>query len=138
MNKEKWNSMTDEQKTHFMRNVFKDLDLGETFDYAECRKRYERLKEMGKERFGKFENPCLTLELVDPIMANDVLSWMYCHFDDEGNIVANGETPPIFGYNITELTFDKHSLMEYSENEQNVLREAVRIINRRVKVFKEE
>lgn len=138
MNVEKWQSMSDEQKTKFMRNVFKHLDLGETFDYAECRRVYEKMKEHGKEGYGVYNNPCLTLKLVDPIMAGHVLSWMYSKFDIEGNVTLYGETAPIFGYNMTELSFDKHSLMEYNEDEQNILREAVRIINRKVKAFKED
>ena len=139
MNKEKWNGMTDEQKTKFMRNVFKQLNFGDEFDYAESRKHYERMKEAGLGSHGAYANPCITLELVDPIMATEILSWMYSHFDDEGNnTVSSGETPPIFGYNMTELTFDKSTLMDYNDSEKEVLREAIRIINKHAKAFKEE
>ena len=137
MRKEKWQSMTDEQKTLFMRNVFKELNLGETFDYAECRRVYNRMAEMGKADYGVYDNPCITLRLVDPVLAGEILSWMYLRFDDEGHSAQSGETAPIFGYDMVELTFDKYSLMEYSDEEQDVLRRAIQIINNKVKAFKE-
>ena len=45
MDKEKWQSMTDEEKTMFMRKVFKSMNIGDSFDYAECRRVYERMTE---------------------------------------------------------------------------------------------
>ena len=84
MEKEKWLNMSDDQKTSFMRNVFKDMNLGETFDYAECVKVAERMKEHDGKLFGVFNNPCIVLELVDPIMAYMLLSWMYRKFNDQG------------------------------------------------------
>ena len=35
MTKEKWQAMTDEEKTSYMRKVFKAMNIGESFDYAE-------------------------------------------------------------------------------------------------------
>ena len=43
MNKEKWQSMTDEQKTSYMRKVFKEMNIGDSFDYAECRRVHDRM-----------------------------------------------------------------------------------------------
>lgn len=136
MNKEKWQSMTDEQKTSYMRNVFKTLKLGDSFDYADCRERHKRVIEAGIGIHGVYQNPCITLELVDPIMAHSLMSWMYCDFDENGNIVkyAGEGSAPIFGYNMVELTFDKTTLMEFSDDEKRILREAVRIIREKTKM----
>lgn len=131
MKKEKWFNMSDDQKTSFMRNVFKDMDLGETFDYAECVRISERMKEHTGELYGVFNNPCIVLELVDPIMANMLLDWMYRKFNDQGETDLNGDTAPLFGYNMVELYFDKGSLMDFSDSEKDILREAVRIIKER-------
>ena len=111
-----------------MRNVFKDMDLGETFDYAECVKMSERMKEHNGELYGVFNNPCIVLELVDPNMAYMLLGWMYRKFNDQGETDPNGYTAPLFGYNMVELYFDKGSLMDFSDSEKDILREAVRII----------
>lgn len=128
MKKEKWFNMSDDQKTFFMRNVFKNMNLGETFDYAECVKMSERMKDDTGELYGVYNNPCVVLELVDPIMAYMLLGWMYRKFNDQGETDPNGDTAPLFGYNMVELYFDKGSLMDFSDSEKDILREAVRII----------
>ena len=139
MHKEKWQSMTDEQKTAFMRNVFKTFDFGESFDYAKCREYYERMTDE-HGTYGVYQNPCVVLELVDPIMAPVIMRWMYCRFDDNGERVGHGlgDTAPLFGYNLDELTFDKGSLMNFSDSEKQVLREAVRIIKEKTKSERDE
>lgn len=133
MKKEKWESMTDDQKTTFMRNVFKNMNLGENFDYEECKKRAERFKEMTGEYYGVCKNPCIVVELVDPIMACSLMSWMYGTYNEVGERIRDGETAPIFGYNMTELYFDKGSLMEFSDTEKQVLRQAIEILSEKVK-----
>lgn len=135
MNKEKWQSMTDEQKTSYMRNVFKEMKIGESFDYAECRRVYELMTDAEAGTHGVYQNPCIVLELFDPIMAHTIMSWMYRSFDDNGNRVgyAQGSPAPLFGYNMVELTFDKDTLMEFSDSEKQTLREAMRIIGEKTK-----
>ena len=134
MTKEKWQSMTDEQKTLYMRKVFKEINIGDSFDYAECRKLYERMTD-DYGTYGVCQNPCIVLELFDPIMAPAIMSWMYCGFDDNGEHVGStqGSPAPLFGYNLVELTFDKGTLMEFSDNEKQILREAMRIIGEKTK-----
>ena len=135
MDKEKWQSMTDEQKTSYMRKVFKAMNFGDSFDYANCRRVHERMTEFGSGTYGVYKNPCIVLELVDPIMASEILSWMYRSFDDNGNStdIDHGRPAPLFGYNMVELTFDKGSLMEFSDDEKRILREAMRIIGEKTK-----
>ena len=135
MNKEKWQSMTDEQKTLYMRKVFKYMNIGDSFDYAECRRVYDRMTEPGAGTHGVYQNPCIVLELFDPIMAPTIMSWMYRNFDDNGDAVgyAQGSPAPLFGYNLIELTFDKGTLMEFSDTEKQILCEAMRIIGEKTK-----
>ena len=135
MNKEKWQSMTDEQKTSYMRKVFKNMNIGESFDYAECRRVYDRMTEAGAGTHGVYQNPCIVLELFDPIMAPTIMSWMYRNFDDNGDAVGytQGSPAPLFGYNMIELTFDKGTLMGFSDTEKQILRDAMRIIAEKTK-----
>ena len=135
MDKAKWSEFTDEQKTTFMRNVFKDMNFSDNFDYAKCRKLYDRMTEAGHGTYGVYKNPVIVLELVDPIMACYLMSWMYSSYNDEGERADSreGQTAPLFGYNMVELTFDKGSLMGFSDNERSVLMEAMRIIGEKIK-----
>ena len=134
MTKEKWQSMTDEQKTSYMRKVFKSMNIGESYDYAKDREVYERLTE-NNVTHGVYQNPCIVLELFDPVMAHTIMSWMYRNFDDNGDAVGytQGSPAPLFGYSLIELTFDKSTLMDFSDNEKQVLREAMRIIGEKTK-----
>jgi len=136
MDKEKWQSMTDEQKTSYMRKVFKNINIGDCFDYAECRRVYDRMTEVGTGTHGVYHNPCIVLELFDPVMAPTIMSWMYRNFDDNGDAVGcnQGSPAPLFGYNMVELTFDKGTLMEFSDDEKQILREAMRIIGEKTKM----
>lgn len=136
MNKEKWQSMTDEQKTSYMRKVFKEMNIGESFDYAECRRVHDRMTEAGAGTYGIFQNPCIVLELIDSVMAPTIMNWMYRNFDDNGDSVGyvQGSPAPLFGYNLIELVFDKSTLMEFSDDEKQILREAMRIIGEKTKM----
>ena len=135
MNKEKWQSMTDEQKTSYMRKVFKEMNIGENFDYAECRRLHDRMTEAGAGTHGVYQNPCIVLELFDPIMAPAIMGWMYDKFDDNGDAVdyRQGSQAPLFGYNLVELTIDKSTLMGFSDSEKQTLREAMRIIGEKTR-----
>lgn len=125
--------MTDDQKTAYMRKVYKEMNIGDSFDYAECRRVHDRMTEAGFGTHGVFQNPCIVLELFDPIMAPTIMSWMYRKFDENGEIDDKGESAPLFGYKMVELTFDKGTLMEFSDDEKMVLREAMRIIGEKTK-----
>ena len=127
--------MTDEQKTSYMRKVFKNMNFGDSFDYAICRRIYEQITKEGFGTYGVYQNPCIVLELVDPIMAPAIMGWMYDSFDDNGELVdyTKGQRAPLFGYNMIELTFDKGTLMGFSDDEKQILREAIRIIREKTK-----
>lgn len=127
--------MTDEQKTSYMRKVFNVMKIGDSFDYAECRRLYERMTEAGRGTYGVYQSPCIVLELFDPIMAPAIMSWMYCNFDDNGDSAryGKGQPAPLFGYKMVELFFDKGTLMEFSDSEKQILREAMRIIGEKTK-----
>ena len=133
MNKEKWSSMTDDQKTIFMRNVFKTWHFGEDFDYADRRRFHDALVDKGLN-YGEFENPCLVLEIVDPVMAFPITSWLYGSFRDDGKpSESGGESAPLFGYNLKEIYFNKGSLTGFSEEEESLIQAAFDIIRRKTK-----
>lgn len=75
-----------------------------------------------------WEHPVLILELVDPLMAEMILSWMYAKVE-----LPNGERSevPFMGYHIVELVFDKVSLMKFTNEEKNVLNHAMNILKSR-------
>lgn len=135
MTKEEWQSMTDEQKTSYMRRVFRAMNIGDSFDYARCREVHERMTEAGVGTHGVYKNPCIVLELFDPIMAPTIMSWMFRCFDEDGESTdtEHGSQAPLFGYNIVELVYDKGSLMNFSDDEKQILREAMRIIGEKTK-----
>jgi len=90
---------------------------------------------MGHWHNGAYENPCIVLQLVDPIMAADIFAWMYMPFDENGEPTeyTKGNPAPLFGYNLVEFVLDKHSLMDFSDKEKEILREAMRIIGEKTK-----
>lgn len=107
--------------------------FGPDFDYAKVRDFSERIKQKYKEsgiyRNNQFwEYPVLILELVDPLMAEMILSWMYAKVE-----LPNGERSevPFMGYHIVELVFDKDSLMKFTDEEKNVLNQAMNILKSR-------
>lgn len=114
LTRESWSKLTDEEKTAELQKIIPGAD------YAEYRKDYERLKELGRDFFA-FDKPVVVLELIDPIMASELASWMYRRGNKLDNI-------PVFGYKLVELTFDKASLMGFSEEERLILHQAIHII----------
>lgn len=119
LTKENWASLTDEEKTHELQKLMPGIT------YQEYKEQYERLKELGKESAMIFNNPVITLKLIDPIMAPSLFGWMYSRGDKINHI-------PLFGYEMTELTFDKSSLMGFSDDEKNVLSHAFNILKNRI------
>ena len=119
LTKENWASLTDEEKTHELQKIMPGVT------YQEYREEYERLKELGKEDFMVFNNPVITLELIDPVMAASLMSWMYRSGDKIKHI-------PIFGYEMKELTFDKSTLMEFSDDEKTILQQAFNVLKNRI------
>lgn len=115
LTRESWSELTDEEKTAELQKIIPGAD------YAEYRKDYERLKGLGRADFFTFDKPVVVLELIDPIMASELASWMYRRGDKLNNI-------PVFGYKLVELTFDKASLMGFSKEEQSILHQAIHII----------
>ena len=69
------------------------------------------------------------------MMACTIMDWMYRNFDDNGDTsgYGKGSPAPLFGYRMVELVFDKGTLMEFSDSEKQVLREAMRIIGEKTK-----
>nr|DAJ07268.1 MAG TPA: hypothetical protein [Caudoviricetes sp.] len=130
VSKEYWASLSDEDKSKIIRKFCEINDLGPDFDYSKVRAFFEEVKQKYKEAGlhrgnQAWEHPILVLELVDPLMAEMVLSWMYAKVE-----LPSGErsTVPFMGYHIVELVFDKGSLMKFTDEEKNVLNHAMDIL----------
>lgn len=136
VSKEYWANLSDEDKSKIIRRFCEINDIGPDFDYAKVRdfservkQKYKEYKESGIYRNNQFwEHPVLILELVDPLMAEMILSWMYAKVE-----LPNGERSevPFMGYHIVELVFDKGSLMKFTDEEKNVLNQAMNILKSR-------
>lgn len=115
LTKETWSNLTDEEKTIELQRIFPSAN------YNELRKKYDILKTQNLEGNLVFEHPVLILELIDPVLAPLIGSWMYCSGEKLQNI-------PMFGYMINELVFDKSSMNTFTENEKNIINDAMKII----------
>lgn len=114
-----WECLSNEEKQQVL-DSFKQC-IG-NLNYSEICKSYEKYKEEGV--YGGWKNPVLLLKLADEKMAHHILTWLYSTVKtSQGNIRI-----PFCGYFLEEITFDKSSLMEYSEEEKDILRKAIDII----------
>ena len=130
VDKEQWEKLSDEDKSYVIGKFCEELGLGKDFDYAKAREYHERVQEGYRQarltnNTMAYENPVLVLKLIDPIMADMVLSWMYNKVE-----LPNGKKTevPFLGYNLMEFVFDKSSLMNYNSEEKEVLRDAICIL----------
>ena len=130
VDKEQWEKLSDEDKSYVIGKFCEELGLGKDFDYAKAREYHELLQEGYRQlrltnNTSADENQGLVLKLIDPIMADMVLSWMYNKVE-----LPNGKKTevPFLGYNLMEFVFDKSSLMNYDDEEKEVLRDAIRIL----------
>ena len=114
-----WECLSNEEKQQVL-DSFKQR-IG-NLNYSEICKSYEKYKEEGV--YGGWKNPVLLLKLADKKMAHHILTWLYSTVKtSQGNIRIH-----FCGYFLEEITFDKSSLMEYSEEEKDILRKAIDII----------
>lgn len=120
VDKEQWKKLSDEDKSYVIGKFCERLGLGKDFDYAKAREYHDRVNNTMS-----YENPVLVLKLIDPILADMILAWMYTKVE-----LPNGKKTevPFLGYNLIEFVFDKSSLMNYNSEEKEVLRDAIRIL----------
>lgn len=130
VDKEQWEKLSDEDKSYVIGKFCESLGLGKDFDYAKAREYHDRVQEGYRQarltnNNMAYENPVLVLKLIDPIMADMILAWMYAKVE-----LPNGKKTevPFLGYNLMEFVFDKNSLMNYDDEEKEVLRDAIRIL----------
>lgn len=133
VSKEYWASLSDEDKSKIIREFCKINNIGPEFDYAKVRAFSERIKQIYKEagiiQFNKVcEHPVIVLKLVDPLMAEMIFSWMYTRVKLPN---GNQSEVPFMGYHLVEYVFDKGSLMEFTDEEKDVLNHAVNILKSR-------
>lgn len=116
----KWQALPDEEKTAVLQSFLKRLD---GLKYEDICKTHERMRDI---RAGDWvwEHPVLVLRLADKKMTEQILAWMYHKVEtSQGEIHV-----PFGGYFLEELVFDKFSLMQYSDDEKEILRQAMQIL----------
>lgn len=122
MNEEvkKWEALPNEEKNSVLNGFLRCLD---NMNYDKICRTYDLFNESNLGTFG-YEHPVLLLRLADPKMAHQIMAWMY-HKEN----TSQGEIRvPFAGYFIDEITFDKSSLMNYSEEEKAILKQAMEIL----------
>ena len=86
----------------------------------------QKYKESGINKSeNAWEHPVIVLELVDPLMAEMIFSWMYAKVELPN---GNKSEVPFMGYHIVEYVFDKGSLMKFTNEEKDVLNHAMNIL----------
>ena len=123
--KEEWSILTDQERNEII-NEFIDK-VFRNFDYTEIKDKYDEAKELGLPTLAT-NNPCLILELIDPVLTYALVSWMY----RESNHSKWKEKVPLFGYRINSFVYNKSSLIGYSEQERDILQQATEIINNKL------
>lgn len=122
MNEEvkKWEALPNEEKNSVLKSFLRRLD---NMNYDKICRTYDLFNESNLDTFG-YEHPVLILRLADPKMAHQIMAWMYYKENtSQGKIRV-----PFAGYFIDEITFDKSSLMNYSEDEKAILNQAMKIL----------
>ena len=128
--KESWSNLSDNDKTQFIRK-FCELHHLNDFDYTKAKENAEKLKDV-TGAFINVDNPCIVLRNIDPILTRLILSWMYTEIEittENGKIIKNN--CPFGGMGIEELWFDKSCLMQYSDEEKDILNRAIEILKRK-------
>lgn len=120
LTKENWASLTDDEKTVELQQIIPGADYKK---YKEIYEKYYNDTQAGS--YMVYEHPCLTLKLIDPVMTFMLGQWMY----RKGNKM---DCIPIFGYKLEKVTFDEKTLMNFSDSETEILKEAIKIISNKL------
>ena len=121
LTKESWAALTDEEKTIELQQLIPGAD------YKKYKEDYERMKEFKPDwaDYGSYEHPVICLELIDPVMTDLIMAWMYQQGEKLDQI-------PVFGYKMNQLYFDKASLFNFDDNERAIIKEAIEILKSKV------
>lgn len=114
LTKESWENLTDDEKTQELQEIMPGVN------YKYYKELYNMCMEHGRLN-PAFENPCLSLKLIDPVLTMMLWSWMYSKGKKLNNI-------PLFGYRLEEITIDKSSLMNFTNSEKDILSSAIKIL----------
>lgn len=137
MDKEFWNALSDEEKTNAI-NEFLRQTGWKDFDYKKAREDYERLKkEIPEDKFWYYycqlENPCMAFSLIDPVLSHAMYGLLYSTYKYQTESGEKQDTVPVLGFRADELYFNKGTLMEFSDSERQILEEATRIIQSKIR-----
>ena len=134
MSDKNWNELTDSEKTEAFRQWFQKNDFA-NFDYAAKKAWYEKVEndpELSDRKwsfFPEWKTPSVVLRLVDPILTDGLMSWMYTDVEVGG---YKGKLP-LFGYAIDEIRFNANAdLSGLSSEEVAIIREAANILHRKL------
>ena len=122
LTKESWAALTDEEKTIELQQLIPGAD------YKKYKEGYERMKELKPDwaDYGSYEHPVICLELIDPVMTDLMMAWMYREGEKLNQI-------PVFGYKMNELFFDKASLFNFDDTEREIIKQAIKILKSKVR-----
>jgi len=117
---EKWQALSDEEKDKALKALLQRLD---GLNYKDICKHHDLMTESDMSAYA-YKHPVLVLRLADEKMSHQIMSWLFSTVDtSQGKMHV-----PLFGYFLDEIVFDKSSLMSYDDNEKEILRQAIRII----------
>lgn len=116
----KWQALSEEEKDKVLKEFLNRLD---GLNYKDICHSSALMEEANLGTY-KFKHPVLVLRLADEKMSHQIMAWLYSTVEtSQGKIHV-----PLFGYFLDEIVFDKSSLMSYDDNEKEILRQAIRII----------
>lgn len=131
---DKWQSLTNEQRNRIVQRMHEVMDFANPNFYFDCIKVENRMKaQLDEDAYtGLIQNPnpCLVLTCCDPLLSRIIGKWLNTRIqveDKDGSIIWN-DRMPFGGFFLDEIYFDKSSLMQYSDNEKDIINEAINII----------
>ena len=130
---DKWQSLNDEQRNRIVQRMHEVMDFNNPNFYFDCVKVEAKLKEInggGWTGLISNPNPCLVLTCCDPLLSRIIGIWLNTEIqveDKDGSIIWNDRIP-FAGFFLDEIYFDKSSLMQYSDDEKDIINKAIDII----------
>lgn len=130
---DKWQNLNNEQRNRIVQRMHEVMDFSNPNFYFDCVRTEARFKEAnGGGWTGLIENPnpCLVLTCCDSLLSRILGRWLNTKIqveDKDGTIIWNDRLP-FAGFFLDEIYFDKSSLMQYSDDEKNIINKAISII----------
>lgn len=131
---DKWQSLNNEQRNKIVQRMHEVMDFSNPNFYFDCIKVENCMKaQLGEDAYtGLIQNPnpCLVLTCCDPLLSRILGKWMNTRIqveDKDGTIIWNDRLP-FAGFFLDEIYFNKSSLMQYTDEEKDIINKAISII----------